>query len=362
MQGKECNMMSFARRAIIAATIATVGYPTAAGASALRVWPSAVVAGDTVTLGDICDLSALSAVVRDELAAVRVTDAPPPGGSTIVSSSDIQAALRRGGANLATIAITGATRTAVTRPRAIPTRKPSAQTQRTGANTLRDAVRKTFERQTSNLGGTVDLQFGRTSPQTLELSEPEYTFSVRIRGGRRIGRMIPVEVDVHHNGEKVQTVRLVASTLLRKQVVVAKRGINLNATVRREDVASEERLYDSTTDMALSSIDAVVGQRAKRFVAADRGIRSRDLESVPLVNRGQLVDVISVAGSIEVRSVAKAASAGALGETVELRVGGRRGQQLMGVVIGHRRVRIGQSADSATSDAPQLALGETHAY
>jgi flagella basal body P-ring formation protein FlgA len=62
---------------------------------------------------------------------------------------------------------------------------------------------------------------------------------------------------------------------------------------------------------------------------------------VPVVKRGQLVEVVSPAGSIVVRSVAKSAADGSVGDTVELRVGEGRGQTLVGVVTGARQVTVG---------------------
>ncbi len=363
MMSKECNKVSFARAACGAVALVFASLPGAADGATVRVWPDVVVSGDEVTLGDICDLSDLEPAERAVLATERVIAAPPPGGSTTVSAADVQRALRRGGANLASVALAGATRAVVSRPRMPESTADRASASRTGSpKTLRDAVRRAFERHMKGLGGSVDLEFGRTSAQSLELSEPEYAFNVRIRGGRRVGRMIAVDVDVHREGEQLRTVHLVVNSMVRKQIVVAKRAINTKAAVRLEDVAIEERLYERSNDLGIASLDAVVGQRARRFIPAGSGIRPSDLEAVPLVRRGQLVDVLSVSGGIEVRSVAKAVSAGGFGEKVELQIGGRRGQRLVGVVAGAQRVVIGRAGSTvAPQTGLQLALGENHA-
>jgi flagella basal body P-ring formation protein FlgA len=82
-----------------------------------------------------------------------------------------------------------------------------------------------------------------------------------------------------------------------------------------------------------------------------------DLEVVPLVTRGQLVDVISQVGPIEARTVGRATGSGTLGDVIELRIGGRRGKTLTGVVTGQRRVVVSGGMTSSDTGEVQLAFG-----
>ncbi|MEE9243803.1 MAG: flagellar basal body P-ring formation chaperone FlgA, partial [Mycobacterium sp.] len=364
---KECNILTRLVWAARSAVLLAVATGTAT-AGVVRIWPTAVVDGNQVTLRDICDVSGLDSNVQAEIEAQSVASAPPPGGSTSISAADVQAALRKSGANLATLLLTGATHCAVTRPKVVATvgvprgsdslrRDKSAA----GAATLQDAVYRAFEEHTRRYGGRIDLQFGRTSRQVLNLSEPDYAFDVDVRGGRWIGRMIKIDVEVLAHGRQVQSVHLIANAALIKRVVVARRAINLQATIRPEDVGPAERSYDNPEQIGVASVDTVVGQRTRRFIPTGATIRLTDIEMVPLVKRGQLVTVISRAGGIEVRSAAKAVTGGGLGDTVELRAGGRRGRLLSGVVTGVRRVTIGPPAVSSDTYETQLALGEADA-
>lgn len=333
-------------------------------ADAVRVRPTAVVDAEKVTLGDICDLSQLSFEGLKNVEQTTVMPAPPPGGSTYVTVEEVQDALRRAGVNLATAVVTGATKCAVSRPQksAPPSsrrRGKSGATEISGiqGRTLRDAVRDAFDRWDGSDGDRIDLQFGRTSEQILNLTEPQYTFDVRVKGGRRLGRMINVDVDVLAGGKKVQTVHLVVNASVARKIVVARRAINQNATVRPEDVKLAERIFERPDDGTARRMEEVIGQRARRFIAADRPILMSDLELVPLVHRGQIVDVVSMVGRVEARSVAKALGSGGLGDVIELRAGGRRGDVLAGIVIGQRRVMVGSRTSVNEGDGARLALG-----
>jgi len=351
------------RACVILACLSTV-----ATSETIRVWPTAVITGDSITLADVCDLSLLAPTPTGATVDTAVVAAAPtPGGSTYISVEQVQHALRRAGINLAMVIVTGSTRCAVSRPRqsAVPTQPvkrrgtPAAAeltTHDSPGRTLRDAVVRAFQQRVPAHGGTVELQFGRTSPQVLKLSEPRYSFRVKIIAGRWLGRMINVDVDVVSDGQTAQTVHLVANASLMRSVVVAKRPINQKENVSPGDVEVVERVFDQVDLTIATSIDAVVGQRSKRFIAPGRVIKVTDLELVPLVRRGQIVNVRSLVGGVEIRSAAKALGNGRLGDVVELRTGGRKGEVLTGVVVGDRRVMVGLPA-VAGGQATSLAMG-----
>jgi flagella basal body P-ring formation protein FlgA len=335
MYRKDCKTFFIALVAIVS---------SGANAQTVSVWPTAVVTTEDITLGDLCSLSGFSVEQRPKLQSFVVQKSPPAGGSTSIDVSEIQAAVRQAGANLATVLITGATRCEVSRPKKLANARRNADRVTplaAATSTLGDAVRRVFAEGAAMYGGTVDLQFARTSGHLLRLAEPEYTFKVRVRGGRYVGRMIKVDVDVFRSGEFARSVPLAVNATITKSVVVAERPINLKAPVRLEDVGLSERTYDDPKRIPTSTFDSVVGQRARRFIPTGTPITLDDLELVPLVERGQLVDVISSVGGVYVRSAAKATGSGSLGDTVELRFGGSRGSVLSGIVAGHRRVHLG---------------------
>ncbi len=340
--------------------------PVPAEGGTVRVRANAVVTAEGATLGDVCDLSQLEAEAPQSVADIVVVPPPAAGRSTYVGVNAIQEALRRAGVNLAHTIVTGASRCAITRAPSAgvhrladpePRRPDARNGEEAPGRTLRDAVRDMFARLAEQRGGRIELRFARTPTEVLNLSEPRHRFSVRLRSGQWLGRMVKVEVDVRGDDGTLETIPLVVNASIVRDVVVAHRAINLEATVTKDDVELAERLYDDLGEAGVSNIDAVVGRRAKRFIRAGEPIRMSDLEVVPLVTRGQLVDVISKVGPIEARTVGRAMGGGTLGDVVELRIGGRRGKMLTGLVTGQRRVVVGGGTMSSDTGEFQLALG-----
>ena len=118
-----------ARAACLAVSIALlVGAPTShALAGSVRLWPMTVVVDDTILLADLCELRGFEDSTERMLAELAVTDAPPAGGSRVIHMDMIRSALAAGGANMATVTLSGATRCNVTRPSKVTASPESAQ-------------------------------------------------------------------------------------------------------------------------------------------------------------------------------------------------------------------------------------------
>ena len=95
----------------------------------------------------------------------------------------------------------------------------------------------------------------------------------------------------------------------------------------------------------------------KRFVPAGTLIAAPMLESVPLVQRGQLVTLTSEVGGIKVTTTAKAAEAGLLGEVITVRAVDNKRVEFDGVVIGPGAVRIGSGSMGAGNT--RMVMGQT---
>ena len=197
-----------------------------------------------------------------------------------------------------------------------------------------------FAAQSARYRGTADVVFDQTSEQILDLASPPYEFRVRRLRGSPLG-MTPLEVDVIVGGRAVQTVPLVVQVTLIRRVVVARRSINQGATIRAVDLGFTEMSFTRLDKLGVIDVSRVIGQRCKRFVPAGTLIAMSMIESVPLVQRGQLVTVTSEVGRIKVTTTAKASETGLLGEVITLRAVDNKRVEFDGVVVGPGAVRIG---------------------
>lgn len=126
-----------------------------------------------------------------------------------------------------------------------------------------------------------------------------------------------------------------------RQAVVARRSINQGATIRAQEVELVPLTFTRFDKLGMSEIASAIGQRAKRFIPAGSMVEPDVLESVPLVTRGQLVTLVSVAGTVRIVTTGKALQSGLLGQAISVRALDNKRVELEAVVIGPGEVRIG---------------------
>jgi len=333
----------------------------AAGAS-LRIWSTAIVVTEQIHVDDVCELRGFDQASERALKETVLGEAPKPGESLVIDQQAVREVLRGSGVNMATVTVSGASRCEVARPSTPPTPRRTADdtsedaaadrstnepepalarsSHGTGPVTLRQAVIDFFNDELARYSARAEIAFDRTSEQLLNLSGPTYTFRVRRRGGPPLG-LIPVEVDVLADGTIAQKVPLVVSMSMVRRVVVARRSINQDATIHPGEVETMELTFNHTDKIGLSTPTQILGQRAKRFITAGSMIDLTDVESVPLVIRGQLVTLESVVGGIQVVSTAKATQDGLLGQTITVRATDNKRVEFDAAVVGVGRVRVG---------------------
>lgn len=317
----------------------------------VRLWPNAVVTGDTVSLGDVGEIRGFPLETEATLRALIVATSPKPGGSRIVHIDMIRETLLDGGINMATLTLQGATRCAISRPvvtAQIPREADAARSGRseqTGASpargtTLREAIFEYFNNELRRYHGRAEIVFDGTSAQILALSGPTYRFTVRRRHGVPLG-LLPIDVGVHAGDKVVQTVSMVVRVTMLRPAVIARRSINQGATIRASDLDFLPMSFTRVDRLGLDEMALAVGQRAKRFIPSGASLESTMLEAVPLVHRGQLVTLQSVVNGIRVVTTAKAVESGLLGEYIRVRAVDDSRVEYDAAVVGPGSVQIG---------------------
>ena len=366
-----CTARRLLLRALLAA-MAPACFAVPAWAGTVRVWPTAVTVEPQVRLGDISVLSGFEASAEQMLREIVVADSPPPGGSRLIHMDMVRAALASGSANMATVTLRGAMRCAVSRPaplvqsagkapsaagseranpghRVRPSRHVEAATALTDAResieaaqatTLREAVVTYFDDEFARYRGTSDVMFDRSDDHVLDLSGPDYGFRIRRRGASPLG-LVSLEVEVLSEGRTLQMVPLVVRVAITRHVVVARRSINQGATIRSADVDLMPLSFTRLDGLGVDDVAQVIGQRAKRYAPAGTMIEPGLLEVIPLVVRGQLVNLSSVAGSVRVTTTAKATESGYFGDLIKVRGLDSKRVEFDAVVVGPGAVQMG---------------------
>lgn len=344
MTRKDCdNSMRNAALAVVAALVAA----TSASGATFALWREAVIGGDDVRVGDVCRISDAGGE-ETTLAALPLVAAPAPGGALVLSADEVRRALRDGGVNPATIVIKGAATCAVRRPQPLvpapaPTMPAGDTTSASGAahpRSLRQVIEAYFTAEAAGPDASVAVRFGRANEDALALSEPQFSFRIQRTSTQSLG-MVALKVTVFERGDAVREFPLLVEVSRIVPVVVAAKPINLGAIVTASDLRIVEMSFARGDQEGFTRCEEVIGQRARHFVAAGEPVLPRDLESVPLVKRGQLVDVQSNVGGVSIVTAAQALGDGAYGDVIGLRSDGNHRRQITAIVTGPGRVRIG---------------------
>lgn len=348
---------------------AIVAQATSVEADEIRIWPTAVVLGDAVTLADVADLRGFDLPAKQHLSGIIVHAAPRAGSEVLVRIDDVRGALAEADANLGSIRILGSARCKVSKPRAprkaatarvAAKRKPRKRGERTPAaypeprqaepppKTLESVIRRHIAARVSDPGAKLEIRFSPASDHILRLSAEEYDFKIHPANDRKLG-FLSFGVDAVRNGQREQIQPIVAEVQLVKEVVVARRPVNRGKIIEGRDLRLEGRRFTDFESIGITELAAAVGRQCGYFLRAGEMLRPECLRATPLVRRGERVTIWVRSGGVEINTTGKAQQPGALGQIIEVRRdGAKRKQDLIeAVVTGPGTV--------AVSDIRQLA-------
>ncbi len=319
---------------------------TPAAAGEVRVWPTAVVCGDAVTLADVAELRGFDASSAERLNEVVVHAAPPPGGEIVVRAGDIRGALVEANINLGVTQIFGSSRCRVSKlrpppeqppaidktskPKEQPARKPTKaarmetrELEAVDPGSLEAAVRRFIASRAVHCGGKLEIRFSPANREDLRLPLGDYRVEIHPRDERTIG-LLSYEVDLLR-GERVErSIPLVAEVWLLTEVVVARRSINRGASIEGRDLRLEQRRFSDVESIGITDLAAAVGQQCQRFVKPGEMLAPSWLQSKAMIGRGDRVTIWSRQGLLLIKATGTAQQSGSLGETIEVRRDGAK--------------------------------------
>ena len=361
MKRKDCDNLAFKAHSgipLLCPLLCAIVTAAPAVAATVRLRASAVVLGDEIRVADVCDFVGFDPITEEQAAAIVVGASPKAGSSRTIDVQTVRAVLSRTEINMAGVTLAGATRCLVSRPaeriqnselrtQNFPVR-PASRVHRSAhsssSRTLRDAVHDHFARLLERYRARPDIVFDRTDAEVLGLSAETHAFTVRTRNEVPLG-LVQVEVDVAAGGQDERTIPLVVKVSMLRDVLVAHRAINQGATLRAADIERMSLTF-TRVDGRLGVVDAdrIIGKRAKRFITPGSVIRMDQLENVPLVNRGQFVQLRSREGNIQIVTTGKAMQGGMLGEIITVRALDRGRLQFEATIVGAGVVEVGHAS------------------
>lgn len=277
-------------------------------------------AGSALMLTDVCAGAERLAdvVIRPEVAA---------GSRVRVTVEDVRIALRSRGLVGADVALRGDACVVLVRAQAADTAPTQAAevarspepTAPTGT-TIRGHIRVKLEQVLGGSGDRLDLRFEADDAAVLDRSAAGLTVDVHPLG---LGRRTPVRVTLYAADGTIEVHRVLVGVRLLREVARASRVLPRGSGVSAEDFAISAEWLGP--DEPYAEPAAVVGQRLRRGVDAGEMLTDANIEPPIAIERGDLVMVHVVSGSVVLRREARALETGRAGQRIRLEpmAGGR---------------------------------------
>ena len=262
----------------------------AAAVAAGPVPERVVVRGDSVTLADLVPGA------PEAWAGVLLGPAPPPGGRRTLEGSWIRQRARQVGA-----------RDEIRVPERVVVTRPG---QRVDREAVVGAVRRALE---PRLGEGEQVRvLGVGLPRALPEGDMELV--PRLPGGE-IPSPVTLWVDVWVDGARQGRAWARVEVFRSRPVVVVRRDVARGEVLGPDDV--EVRAGRSVRG-ALTDPARAVGKRARRSLRAGATLAAADLETVPVVSRGDLVRLVARVGGVTASTLGRALEPAGLGERLRV--------------------------------------------
>lgn len=304
--------------------------PTRSPVTELRVKTNAVVRGLDVTIGDLCEITPITAETL-ALGQIKFGRAPAQGFSRTVVRTELVQTLAAAGSDLAGIKFEGAREVVV---QSIVTEVP--------AQDLLDTATAVLQAMLQLEGGDVEYE----APNRLrQVQAPPGRRSQELKGhlrGNQTGPNIAiVDVDILVDGEVFKQVpvqfRLTRFQPVLKTIGAIRAGTALgpeNVVVVREAVAQANSFY-------LNRLDQVAGMIANRNMQSDQRLAIGDIAPPAVIHKGETVTVVLTQGRVKVTAKALANHDAPMGGRITLTNSQSR-SQMVGIVTAPGLVVIQQ--------------------
>ncbi|MFC1556555.1 flagellar basal body P-ring formation chaperone FlgA [candidate division KSB1 bacterium] len=267
----------------------------------------AIVPGPFVTLGDVADVRYSIEEYADRLEKIQLSIAPPVNIPLRLESRMIEYKLREHQVDIDQVRLSGAPGVEVT-----------LESMTLPGDSLLKAALEFLEEAVKVPNGRRKIQFLRTPPS---IAVPKRELSVKV-SQHRIGRLkgtFTINVGIFNGDRQYRVVPVYAQVQTFEPMIVAVKYIPMGKIITPEDVAliegeSTQYNYDLVSDAAL-----VVGKQAKISISENSPVLLKNLDTPPLIKRGDLVSIELKRGNIVITCKGIANRDGRLGDTIPVK-------------------------------------------
>jgi flagella basal body P-ring formation protein FlgA len=176
-------------------------------------------------------------------------------------------------------------------------------------------------------------------PSRVVLRASEYDLSVRVPPNTRYLGHTPVEITFNTGKRSEKRVWGSAYLEVLGPVVIARNPMARNQMITTDDVCLEKRDLAKVPPGAMTSVDAVIGQRLRRTLGVGAVLRKAVIEKPPVVNRGDVVKLLVETATLKITALGRVDEQGGVGDTIRVtNLDSKR--RVYGEVIDNQTVRI----------------------
>jgi flagella basal body P-ring formation protein FlgA len=294
---------------VLLALLLAVSHGGLCGASAaadqftVQVAARATVSGETITLGDIAEIT-VAPEIRPQLAAIDLGRAPQPGQARRLSGAWISARL-------------------------------NAQTPLPAAVTVSIPAQVTVQRDAQRIAGDVlerffsDYLAGRLAGEDFRVS----SFKVRGDDVFPVGAMalhpaelsaaelvgqVSLPVVVRVDGRRCGRLMVSAWVSRPREVVCLQRPVSRGSVLTAADLRLEPRDLARLSGQPILELQAAEGMRARRSLRAGDYLKQGFLEVPPLISRGDRIRMVAASDRLRVSAIGVARSEGGPGDQIQV--------------------------------------------
>jgi flagella basal body P-ring formation protein FlgA len=298
--------------------------------SSARIEPT-----EPVRLADVAVLEGSEAVTLADVVVIENASETANGGTWIeIQAEDIRQVLRAHGANLSRLSISGSSCTARLAATHRPTRPVASKidvprrhevVEDVSRSTMRSRVAEAIGRLLGAQPTNLRLLFARDDEDFLRQTTWGRRVAVQpTTSGNSSNVLIEVRVFSATDARLLERRRLRVEAEVRRIVLVMQDGVRRGSRIAASDVELRELWMKVDGSAPVESADQAIGSVARRRIDAGKVLRASDLEPPILIERGQMVTVHCLRSGFAVKSRARAASDGRLGDVIEFKLDGSK--------------------------------------
>ena len=293
----------------------------------ITVPPEAQVPGPQITLGDVVEIQGEPADTVARMRQVLLGQAPPAGVERLLSKNTLITQLKHQGLWTQEIQFQGALQIRVMRA-----------SQRLDPQHMETVVRQALSRRLPQTAPPTSIRDIRgLGPVSVPLGPVQYEVTVPGRTMERGSTAFTLTIQVAGKVEK--QLHGTATLAVTQEVVSLVRPVAQGEIITPEAVARTQVQVTQPLRQVATQPEDVIGKRARRSLAGNAPLATQDVTTVPVVHRGDMVNIVLESPLIKVSTPGEALETGKPGDTIRVK-NTSSNREIRAQVIDKQTVRI----------------------